>query len=75
MQSLDTLDNGKPYQQAVEDIEMSIGVMRYYAGWCDKISGETIPIGKATTAFLSVLDIGSLVAFYLVSQKMFPIMG
>ncbi|KAK7481086.1 hypothetical protein BaRGS_00027626 [Batillaria attramentaria] len=34
--SLETLDNGKPYQSAL--------VMRYYAGWADKIQGKTIPI-------------------------------
>ena len=48
LQSLDTLDNGKPYQDAMEDINFSIDSMRYYAGWADKIHGETIPVGKCT---------------------------
>eukprot|EP00096_Caligus_rogercresseyi_P013436 TRINITY_DN6084_c0_g1_i1.p1 TRINITY_DN6084_c0_g1~~TRINITY_DN6084_c0_g1_i1.p1 ORF type:complete len:486 (-),score=102.55 TRINITY_DN6084_c0_g1_i1:172-1428(-) len=41
---LDTLDNGKPYSTAVEDIQFSIGVIRYYAGYADKIHGSTIPV-------------------------------
>lgn len=42
--SLETLDNGKPYKSAVGDIYFSIQVVRYYAGWADKIHGKTIPI-------------------------------
>ncbi|KAL8568699.1 Aldehyde dehydrogenase X, mitochondrial [Nucella lapillus] len=42
--SLETLDNGKPFRAAVGDIFFSIQVVRYYAGWADKIHGKTIPI-------------------------------
>lgn len=45
LQSLETLDNGKPYLDSVEDIEMAIETIEYYAGWCDKIVGQTIPVG------------------------------
>eukprot|EP00918_Siedleckia_nematoides_P012309 GHVU01026987.1.p1 GENE.GHVU01026987.1~~GHVU01026987.1.p1 ORF type:complete len:473 (+),score=72.03 GHVU01026987.1:160-1419(+) len=41
--SLETLDNGKPYLDAQGDVEFCIEVMRYYAGWSDKICGKTIP--------------------------------
>ncbi|CAB4057215.1 ALDH [Lepeophtheirus salmonis] len=41
---LDTVDNGKPYSTALEDVEGSIGVIRYYAGYADKIHGSTIPV-------------------------------
>lgn len=42
---LDTLDNGKPYQTALEDdIDGVVDLFRYYAGWCTKIYGQTIPI-------------------------------
>ena len=44
-QSLETLDNGKPYNDSRDDIEFSVGVFRYYAGWADKITGSTIPAG------------------------------
>jgi len=40
---LETLDNGKPYQDSVGDVAHVIDVLRYYAGWCDKICGQTIP--------------------------------
>lgn len=41
--SLDTLDNGKPYTESLGDVEYSIKTLRYYAGWCDKIHGQTVP--------------------------------
>ncbi|PVD19050.1 hypothetical protein C0Q70_21609 [Pomacea canaliculata] len=42
--NLETLDNGKPFLDAVEDIKFSASVLRYFAGWCDKIHGKTIPV-------------------------------
>lgn len=42
---LETLDNGKPYQTALEDdVDGVVDLFRYYAGWCTKIYGQTIPI-------------------------------
>lgn len=41
--SLDTWDNGKPLASATEDVEGSVDCIRYYAGWADKIHGDTIP--------------------------------
>ena len=38
---LETLDNGKPIKFAREDVFASIGAIRYYAGWADKIHGST----------------------------------
>lgn len=38
---LETLDNGKPINFARGDVFASIGAMRYYAGWADKIHGST----------------------------------
>ncbi|XP_071455304.1 aldehyde dehydrogenase X, mitochondrial-like isoform X1 [Hetaerina americana] len=42
--SLETLDNGKPYADAFGDLKYSAHALRYYAGWCDKIHGKTIPV-------------------------------
>jgi aldehyde dehydrogenase (NAD+) len=43
--SLETLDNGKPFQVAyAADLDLSIKCYRYYAGWADKNQGKTIPI-------------------------------
>lgn len=42
--TLETWDNGKPYQVALnEDLAEVTGCLRYYAGWADKIHGQTIP--------------------------------
>lgn len=44
-QSLETLDNGKPYSYSYAvDVVASIKALRYYAGWADKNHGKTIPI-------------------------------
>lgn len=42
--SLETLDNGKPFNNAVGDLRFAIKVIRYYAGWADKNHGKTIPV-------------------------------
>lgn len=43
--ALETLDNGKPINDArTADIPLVIDCLRYYAGWADKMTGETIPI-------------------------------
>ncbi|XP_036323763.1 aldehyde dehydrogenase 9 isoform X2 [Rhagoletis pomonella] len=41
--SLETQDNGKPYAEALFDVEVSIMTLKYYAGWTDKYFGDTIP--------------------------------
>lgn len=39
---IESLDNGKPYQQALEDdIGGTVEQFRYYAGWATKIFGKT----------------------------------
>jgi len=41
---LESLDNGKPYSIAnAVDVQFSINHYRYFAGWADKIHGETLP--------------------------------
>ena len=43
--ALETLDNGKPIRDSREaDLPLVIDCLRYYAGWADKIHGDTIPI-------------------------------
>ena len=43
--TLESLDNGKPYRDALNvDLPLTIKCYRYYAGWADKIHGKTIPI-------------------------------
>lgn len=46
--TLESLDSGAVYTLALKThIGMSIDVFRYFAGWCDKIHGQTIPINNA----------------------------
>ncbi|KAF9649360.1 aldehyde dehydrogenase [Thelephora ganbajun] len=46
---LETLNNGKPVKVARDfDIGDSIQCLRYYAGWADKILGETIEVDNKT---------------------------
>lgn len=46
--TLETLDSGAVYTLALKThIGMSISTLRYFAGWCDKIHGLTIPINHA----------------------------
>jgi acyl-CoA reductase-like NAD-dependent aldehyde dehydrogenase len=42
---LECTDNGKPYKDAFDDVTYSIAVLRYFAGYADKIHGKTIPVG------------------------------
>uniref|UniRef100_U5EW50 Putative aldehyde dehydrogenase n=1 Tax=Corethrella appendiculata TaxID=1370023 RepID=U5EW50_9DIPT len=41
--NLESLDNGKSFSDSVFDINCAIDTFRYYAGWCDKYHGNTIP--------------------------------
>jgi aldehyde dehydrogenase (NAD+) len=50
--TIDAWDNGKPYQQALEeDIAETISVFRYYAGWADKVYGQTIDTSNLKLAY------------------------
>jgi phenylacetaldehyde dehydrogenase len=42
---LDSIDSGKPINEMIFfDIPFTVDVLRYYAGWPTKITGDTIPI-------------------------------
>lgn len=44
-QSLETLDNGKPFAMSYNaDVPMVVKCLRYYAGWADKYHGKVIPM-------------------------------
>uniref|UniRef100_A0AAV2M633 10-formyltetrahydrofolate dehydrogenase n=2 Tax=Knipowitschia caucasica TaxID=637954 RepID=A0AAV2M633_KNICA len=46
--TIESLDSGAVYTLALKThIGMSIQTFRYFAGWCDKIEGSTIPINQA----------------------------
>lgn len=43
---LETYNNGKPMRDAVFDIYGAMYALKYYAGWADKIHGQSIPAGN-----------------------------
>ncbi|XP_048123872.1 mitochondrial 10-formyltetrahydrofolate dehydrogenase isoform X1 [Alosa alosa] len=46
--TIETIDSGAVYTLALKThVGMSIQTFRYFAGWCDKIQGTTIPINQA----------------------------
>ncbi|KAJ5581474.1 aldehyde dehydrogenase [Penicillium sp. DV-2018c] len=51
---IESWDNGKPFMAALnDDLEEVIGTFRYYAGWADKIHGETTsgPVSSKKLAY------------------------
>ncbi|WP_122073412.1 aldehyde dehydrogenase family protein [Pseudophaeobacter sp. EL27] len=53
--SVEALNVGKPIGQAKRDVQRAADYFRFYAGCCDKLQGETIPLGPDQTA-LTVLE-------------------
>lgn len=57
--TLETWDNGKPYSVALnEDLGEVITTLRYYAGWADKLHGQTIPTSPQKFAYTLKQPIG-----------------
>lgn len=45
---LESLDNGKPVKLAkIVDVRQTVAWLRYFAGWPQRITGETIPVAVA----------------------------
>jgi acyl-CoA reductase-like NAD-dependent aldehyde dehydrogenase len=50
--TLESLSNGKTYNEAyVDDLPESADVFDYYAGWIDKLYGETSPVAEGFLNF------------------------
>mmetsp|Transcript_1534 Transcript_1534/g.1851 ORF Transcript_1534/g.1851 Transcript_1534/m.1851 type:complete len:508 (-) Transcript_1534:61-1584(-) len=57
--AIETLDNGKPYGDSFNvDLTLVIKCFRYYAGYCDKLHGKTIPIDGPFMCFTRHEPIG-----------------
>ncbi|KAI5305517.1 mRNA-capping enzyme subunit beta [Ascosphaera pollenicola] len=57
--SIETMDNGKPYSVSMNvDIAATAGTFRYYAGWADKIFGQTISTHSNKLAYTLRQPIG-----------------
>ena len=56
---LDTLDNGKPITEMRRiDMPMVLDCLEYYAGWADKVYGETIPVRGPFFAYTRPQPVG-----------------
>lgn len=56
---LECLDNGKPYQQALEDdVDGTVQHFRYYAGWATKITGQTVNISPDYLNYITHEPVG-----------------
>jgi len=41
---VETKNNGKPLFESKIDVAMAVETFRYYAGWADKVTGDTLPV-------------------------------
>ncbi|KKK20570.1 aldehyde dehydrogenase [Aspergillus ochraceoroseus] len=56
--AIESLDNGKAFTMAKVDVANSIGCLRYYAGWADKIHGQTIDTNSESLVYTRHEPIG-----------------
>ena len=57
--TLETWDNGKPYAEAAgSDLPEVLSTLRYYAGWADKVHGQTIPTSVQKLAYTLKVPLG-----------------
>ena len=54
-QSLETIDSGKPFNDALPNIQKAANFARYFAGLADKVVGQTIPAGSSLLNSLQFL--------------------
>lgn len=45
---VEALDSGKPIGWSRADVTDMVGCLRYYAGWADKIIGQTLEVNNRT---------------------------
>ena len=55
---VESLDSGKPLQEAEGDVGGAARAFEYYAGAADKIEGETYPIGDAYLGYSRIEPVG-----------------
>lgn len=57
--TIESWDNGKPYSVSLEeDVPEVVACLRYYAGWADKIHGQTIPTTSQKFAYTISQPVG-----------------
>jgi aldehyde dehydrogenase (NAD+) len=63
LQELESMDNGKPLGRNGQygtkvDVELTVAIYRYAAGWADKIEGSVIPVDGNTLCYTRKEPIG-----------------
>ncbi|SPJ31166.1 aldehyde dehydrogenase family protein [Falsiruegeria mediterranea] len=56
--AVECVNVGKPLSQARRDVLRAAGYYRFYAGACDKLNGDTIPLGPDQTAVTLLEPVG-----------------
>ena len=49
--AIESLDNGKAFSIAKQDVSLAAGCLRYYGGWADKIEGKVIDTNPDTFSY------------------------
>jgi aldehyde dehydrogenase (NAD+) len=55
---IETRQNGKPLFESKIDVAQSVEVLRYYAGWADKVGGEVRPVDAGDFVFTERVPVG-----------------
>jgi aldehyde dehydrogenase (NAD+) len=55
---VETRQNGKPLFESKIDVAQTVEVLRYYAGWADKIGGEVRPVESGDLVFTERVPVG-----------------
>lgn len=71
--TIETWDNGKPYGDSLGDVGEVIDCLRYYAGWADKIYGQTISTTAQKFAYTLKQPIGVCAQIIPVSSCSSPL--
>ncbi|GIY90196.1 retinal dehydrogenase 2 [Caerostris darwini] len=56
--NLNTLENGKPFNDSLGDVMFAVKTLRYYAGCADKIHGKTIPADGSAFSYTRIEPVG-----------------
>jgi retinal dehydrogenase len=70
---LEALDNGKPAKMALlVDASTASRMLRYYGGWCDKLTGSTLPTAGGGLTYTRYEPLGVIAAILPFN---FPMLG
>jgi aldehyde dehydrogenase (NAD+) len=56
--AIEATDNGKPFGMAMYDVNLSVNVLRYYAGYTEKMHGQTIPMTGPFMSYTKKMPVG-----------------